>query len=87
VQEGANVTATDINLPLLSDLPDADTFKLDSTNKRELQSATKEIVPDVLVNCAVLFITEPLWMHQMMNFLLPWTSMYNLVSYNPGSGT
>lgn len=26
VQEGANVTATDINLPLLSDLPDANTF-------------------------------------------------------------
>ena len=33
VQEGANVTATDINLPLLSDLRDANTFELDVTNK------------------------------------------------------
>ena len=50
--EGANVTATDINLPLLSDLPDANTFALDVTNKSELQSSIKEIDPDVLVNCA-----------------------------------
>ena len=52
VQEGANVTATDINLPLLSDLPDANTFAWDVTNKSELQSSIKEIDPDILVNCA-----------------------------------
>jgi 2-keto-3-deoxy-L-fuconate dehydrogenase len=52
LQEGADVTATDINLPLLSDLPDAETFELDVTNKSELQSSIKKIDPDVLVNCA-----------------------------------
>ena len=52
IQEGADVTATDINLPLLSDLTDANTFELDVTNKSELQSAIKEIDPVVLVNCA-----------------------------------
>ncbi len=52
LQEGANVTATDINLPLLSDLPDANTFESDVSNKSELQSSIKEIDPDILVNCA-----------------------------------
>ena len=33
VQEGANVTAADIYLPLMSDLRDANTFELDVTNK------------------------------------------------------
>ena len=52
LQEGADVIATDINLPLLSDLPDAETFELDVTNKSELQSSIKKMDPDVLVNCA-----------------------------------
>jgi 2-keto-3-deoxy-L-fuconate dehydrogenase len=52
LQERAEVIATDINLPLLSDLTDAETFELDVTNKSELQSSIKKIDPDVLVNCA-----------------------------------
>ena len=52
IQEGANVTATDIDLSLLKDLAGGTTYELDVTNKQKVQSSVREINPDVLVNCA-----------------------------------
>ena len=52
IQEGANVTATDIDLSLLKDLAGGTTYELDVTNKQKVQSSIREINPDVLVNCA-----------------------------------
>ena len=52
IQEGANVTATDIDLSLLKDLAGGTTYELDVTNKQKVQSSIIEINPDVLVNCA-----------------------------------
>ena len=52
IQEGANVTATDIDLSLLKDLAGGTTYELDVTNKHKVQSSIIEINPDVLVNCA-----------------------------------
>ena len=52
IQEGANVTATDIDLSLLKDLAGGTTYELDVTNKKKVQSYVREINPDVLINCA-----------------------------------
>ncbi len=52
IQEGANVTATDIDLSLLKDLAGGTTYELDVTNKQKVQSSIREINPNVLVNCA-----------------------------------
>lgn len=52
IQEGANVTATDIDLSLLKDLAGGTIYELDVTNKQKVQSSVREINPDVLVNCA-----------------------------------
>ena len=52
IQEGANVTATDIDLSLLKDLAGGTTYELDVTNKQKVQSSIIEINPDVLVICA-----------------------------------
>lgn len=50
-QEGAEVTATDLDADLLSGL-DCATFALDVLDKAALQRAVTEAAPDILVNCA-----------------------------------
>lgn len=51
VAEGADVTATDLNPDLLSDL-DATCAALDVTDKAALTPAIQDAAPDILVNCA-----------------------------------
>ena len=52
VQEGALVTATDINPDNLSTLKGSNNIILDVTDKESLEDSIKDIAPDVLVNCA-----------------------------------
>jgi len=52
VQEGALVTATDINPDSLSTLKGSSNRILDVTDKESLEDSIKDIAPDVLVNCA-----------------------------------
>jgi 2-keto-3-deoxy-L-fuconate dehydrogenase len=57
VAEGANVIATDINLPLLQDLakqsPAISVHRLDVTNQSEIDAFAADIkTPDVLFNCS-----------------------------------
>lgn len=50
-QEGAEVTATDLNADLLDGLEGV-RFALDVLDKKALQQAVTEAAPDILVNCA-----------------------------------
>ena len=52
VQEGALVTATDINPDSLSTLKGSSNRILDVTDKESLEDSIKDIAPEVLVNCA-----------------------------------
>lgn len=51
IQEGAEVTATDLNADLLAGLAGT-SFSLDVTDKAALTSAIETAKPDILVNCA-----------------------------------
>ena len=52
IQEGASVTATDINPETLNTLMGSDNLILDVTDKKSLENSIKNVRPDVLVNCA-----------------------------------
>ncbi len=52
LEEGAHVTAIDINFDLLATLDGAKVFKVDVTNKEALTDIVKSENFDILVNCA-----------------------------------